>query len=654
VLHPPAPSACRARSGPAVFTTRSPALPSVCAVATASDRENTWALVREADRADTWTAVQDVIGPLEGGVQADALYVAGGALGGVVPTGSGRRATLIVPAATTASFGVYFNAFPTAVWRASTTASRVRLELHLDGAAIVRLIRSDARGARVAEQAARTGSNGAVALETPLGSADGGYAWFEITARSAAVTVLAGAWSVDAPPLRTARAVLGMPTMDRGPFVAANLRRLVTAPELLASVARVVVVDQGTAPVAADRAVADVAAALGGTLRVIRQPNLGGAGGFSRVMLEASEEPGADVVTLLDDDIELEPASLLRALAFGSATRIPTIVGGQQLDLARPGTVQAAAELVLPEVFWWAPADERTSTHDHAAVPLSAAPWLHERRDADYNGWWMCQLPIEAVRRLGLALPLFLKWDDAEYGLRAAAAGVPTVSLPGAAVWHVAFRSKDDSVEWQAFFHARNRVIAAVLHGGSAAHVVCHSLALDVKQLLAMQYPASRLRHAGLRAALAGPGALGRDGDLARARGIAAVTPALPRLPPDAAEDARPVPGGGVGPVGARLGRWTVVTLLRSLAAGASDDAVRAPRAEWWVLARYGRVYAPTADDEAVFRFVRDRRALLHGLTGSLLLHGRLLTGWRRLAGRYSAAAPSLASADAWRRRFPA
>jgi galactofuranosylgalactofuranosylrhamnosyl-N-acetylglucosaminyl-diphospho-decaprenol beta-1,5/1,6-galactofuranosyltransferase len=611
-------------------------------------------MTASAARDDAWTAVQEVVGPLDDGPVADPLYSTGADRGPVVATGSGRRAALVVPAGTTASFGAYFNAFPAAVWRASTAATRVRLDLRVDGPADVRLIRSDARGARVDERTGATTAAGTVALETDLGSPEGGFAWFEVTAGTTPVTVAGGTWSVDARPVRGARAVLGMTTVGLAPFVAANLRRIASAPALLAGTARVVVVDQGRDPVRDHPAVAAAADGLGDALRIIRQPNLGGSGGFSRIMAEGVDEPGAAFVVLLDDDIELEPTSLLRATAFGAHTTVPTIVGGQQLDLGHPATVQAAAERVQPGVFWWGPADERTSTHDHAALPLPRAPWVHERRDADYNGWWMCALPTEAVRRLGYALPMFLKWDDAEHGLRAAAAGVPTVSLPGAAVWHVAFRSKDDSIEWQAFFHARNRIVAAVLHGGSPARVVAHSLQLDVKQLLAMQYPASRLRHAGIRAALAGPRALERGDELARARRLASAEPALPRLPRSAADGARRVRGGGAAPTGARLGLWTVGTTVRQLLAGAPADAVLLPRASWWVLARYGRAYAPTADGEAVLLFHRDRRALLAGLAGALVLHARLLLGWRRLAARYRAAAPALASPAAWRRRFSA
>ena len=85
--------------------------------------------------------------------------------------------------------------------------------------------------------------------------------------------------------------------------------------------------------------------------------------------------------------------------------------------------------------------------------------------DVDYNAWWMCLIPRAVAEDVGLPLPLFIKWDDAEYGLRARSRGYRTATVPGIAIWHMSFLEKDDTSDWQAYFHYRNRLVAAALHG---------------------------------------------------------------------------------------------------------------------------------------------------------------------------------------------
>jgi galactofuranosylgalactofuranosylrhamnosyl-N-acetylglucosaminyl-diphospho-decaprenol beta-1,5/1,6-galactofuranosyltransferase len=121
---------------------------------------------------------------------------------------------------------------------------------------------------------------------------------------------------------------------------------------------------------------------------------------------------------------------------------------------------------------------------------------MHRRIDVDFNGWWMCLVPTSIVREIGLSLPVFIKWDDAEYGIRARRHGYQTVTLPGAAVWHMPWTEKDDTIDWQAYFHQRNRWLAALVYspykkGGMLPRM---SFMVDVKHLLSMQYSAVELR----------------------------------------------------------------------------------------------------------------------------------------------------------------
>ncbi len=166
-----------------------------------------------------------------------------------------------------------------------------------------------------------------------------------------------------------------------------------------------------------------IAEDLGGdTLQIITQPNLGGSGGFSRAMLETLQRPDSDFVQLLDDDVRIEPESLRRSITFGRFATVPTLVGGAHMfDLLDRPKLHAWAEVVDQAPFMWRTLFQEDMPHDFSATNLRQDPILHMRLDADYNGWWMCLIPpVEVIRAVGLSLPAFIKWDDAEFCLRAA------------------------------------------------------------------------------------------------------------------------------------------------------------------------------------------------------------------------------------------
>ena len=127
----------------------------------------------------------------------------------------------------------------------------------------------------------------------------------------------------------------------------------------------------------------------------------------------------------MDDDILLEPDSVLRAVAFSRFAREPMLVGGQMLSLQARSQLSTMGEVVDRHTFLWRNAPNTEPHHDLAERTLRQTPWLHRRVDVDYNAWWMCLIPRAVAEDLGLPLPLFIKWDDAEYGLRARAPRLP-------------------------------------------------------------------------------------------------------------------------------------------------------------------------------------------------------------------------------------
>lgn len=476
----------------------------------------------------------------------------------------GRRRLRVEPGAT-ASFGTLLSALPACHWQRSTALGGVVLQVEVRGPATVEVLRSDADG-RAAVVDRRTGP-GAHEVEVPLaGFKDGGSCWFDLRAGDGPVVLEAASWQAPGP-VAAGGVTIGITTLDRPGEVLAVLRALAGDPEVLALLDEVLVVDQGAVRLRDQPGLPAAQAALGGRLRVLEQPNLGGSGGFARSMLEALRAGRSAHLLLLDDDVAVEPDSVLRAAAFADACTRPTLVGGQMLDLRRPTVLHTPGERVDPHRFLWETVPPGREDVDLAVERWRTTPELHRRLDVGFNAWWTCLLPLEVLRRTGLALPLFLKWDDVEHGLRAAAHGVPTVTLPGVAVWHEPWAGKPDALGWQAYYHHRNRLIAGLLHsprplGGA---LWPESLQHTVRALRTGRRDVAALRLLAMRDLLDGPDRLHAD-----------LTTSLPRV-----HRARVQPAGlarlalGTAVQHARLGlHWRRLRRrYRAAAPGLSDPA---------------------------------------------------------------------------------
>ena len=138
----------------------------------------------------------------------------------------------------------------------------------------------------------------------------------------------------------------------------------------------------------------------------------------------------SEYLLLLDDDVITEPEGIIRAVTFADLAREPTIVGGHMFDVRTVGAACVRRDdREVPLVLG--------CRAEHVARPrlrralVATTPWLHRPVDVDYNGWWMCLIPVEMIHKIGYSVPMFIKWDDAEYGCAPARAGYRTVSLPG-------------------------------------------------------------------------------------------------------------------------------------------------------------------------------------------------------------------------------
>ena len=580
------------------------------------------------------------------------------------------RTSACLPDQSEVSFGAYFNAFAAGYWRHWTPLTEVRLKLRLEGSGRVDVYRSKSEGARIHERGVVLGTRGVHEVDVALDLRpfeDGGWYWFDLTTDDDALTLHEGGWHAPAEAPGTAAVTIGMPTFNRPADCVATLTAIGEDPLVLTAVHQVILPDQGTRKVRDEPGFAAAEAGLGGRLRIIDQPNLGGSGGYARVMYEALATPECQQILFMDDDILLEPDSVLRAVAFSRFAREPMLVGGQMLSLQVRSQLSTMGEVVDRQKFLWRNAPQTEPHHDLAERPLRQTAWLHRRVDVDYNAWWMCLIPRAVAEDIGLPLPLFIKWDDAEYGLRARSRGYRTATVPGIAIWHMSFLEKDDTSDWQAYFHYRNRLVAAAMHGpDDPKALLTDILKRTVRHLMLMEYSAVALQHMALRDFLAGPETLfpslpvvlgqvrATRAEYDDGRPLDSATQVPPSSLDAFAAQAFPVPPTTKPAI--------ITTLARSLVRNlrTPDPAhhevpqrnVSSRQAQWFVLSQVDSATVSTPDGRGVTFRRRDPQLFRAQLKTSAQLLGTAAREWPALRRRYREAAPHLTSREGWKQIF--
>ena len=651
--------------------------------------------------APGWATLQRVIFPPESGVDTMSLYADAGPASGVRMQESNEfarnpkplaerlhligsssrevhfddllsRHSIRVRSGEQLSLGTYFNAFPASYWRRWTHVRDIRLVVETSGHGSVTVYKSNARGTVQRVEGSRVDGDTTTQFELsikPFG--DGGWYWFDLASSRGDLVLKEARWEGPQPLRSGELATIQITTMNKPDFCLSNIRTLAEHPDALELAQEVVIVDQGSQKLADQPGFAEVADLFGPKLRVIDQANIGGSGGFARGMYEAVEN-GSDYVLLLDDDVVMEPESIMRMMAFSGRCKTPMIVGGHMFDLYSRSTLYSMGETIDAHRFSPSqPHQDMQMRHDFGVSNLRQTPWLHRRVDVDYNGWWMCMIPTSVIRTIGLPLPVFIKWDDSEYGLRARAAGIRTVSLPGAALWHISWIDKDDLVGWQAYFHNRNRLITALLHSPypKGGNVLRESFQEDVKHLVSLQYFTAHNRIAARDDLLAGPGHLHPSLSTKLAE-INELRESFSDAKMREDVDDFPAPALGAGlsaaadvqmPAKKDMVQWGLAMVARQLAKQPSPESLERPQAylahldnRWFRIAHYDSVVVSNAEGTAASWYRRDPGKLKSMLTLSARQHARLYKNWKALAEDYRAALPALVSMDAWRKTFEA
>jgi len=585
------------------------------------------------------------------------------------------RTSLRIPQGDKLSFGTYFNAFPASYWRRWTVVDAVRLTVQLRGAgASVTVYKSMANGRSQRVDLASVGVEGSATFTFDLSLTpfvDGGWYWYDVVSGDEDAVVVSAEWTAEVPLDRAEHgtADIAITTMNRPDFCAKLIGQMADDEVLRPYLDEVMVMDQGNQPVTESEYFPDAEKSLGDRLRVIVQGNLGGSGGYARGQYESVRKGTATYALMMDDDVVCEPEGIIRAITFGDLAKRPTIVGGHMFSIYSRSRLHSFGEIVHPWRFWWMTPQDGYSDWDLAARNLRSSRWLHKRVDVDFNGWFMCLIPRVVLEEIGLSLPLFIKWDDSEFGLRAKEAGFPTVTFPGAAVWHVPWTDKNDAVDWQAYFHHRNRFVAALLHSPyeRGGRMIRESLNHQIKHLVSLQYSTVEIRHQALLDVLAGPGQLHADlpNKLAEINAYRKqftdaqlqvdrdAFPAVRReKPPRKGKDGVEIPGRFSQLLTAGLAPIRQLRPTREMSQEFPEAELTAMDAKWYRLARYDSAVVSMNDGTSAAFYKRDPELFRDLLRRTVEIHERLYREWPKLSQSYRDQLGEITSTQRWEKTF--
>lgn len=319
-------------------------------------------------------------------------------------------------------FDTYFNGFSIDKWKKYTILDQLSLRLMLQGNVKVTLISRQKLHEHMIEKI--WGESVLCAKEPqefqfayPLENARGMLA-FRITAMEDGCIVFLtnGAYCSDLAQenLRDVKIGVGICTFQREAYIKRSLHTL--REEILEQTdcqlhgrLEVFIADNGRT--------LDIQALESDHIHLFANQNLGGAGGFTRCMIEMRKRQshsGITHVLLMDDDIMIEPESLVRTymlLALAKPEYQDMFVGGSMLRLDQQ-TVQVEAGAV------WNDGELDSLKRGLDLRSCEACLYNEIEEYAQFHAWWYCCFPLHIVTAGNLPLPLFIRGDDVEYGLR--------------------------------------------------------------------------------------------------------------------------------------------------------------------------------------------------------------------------------------------
>ena len=402
------------------------------------------------------------------------------------------------------TFDTYFNGFSIEKWMKYTVLQQLALRLSLSGKFKVTLlgkeqIHKDILTKVISETVVECDGRGDFEFPYTLGEKKGMYT-FCLEALSDGACFYGGTYITDLAQERIRDVKIGIAicTFKREAFVEKNIRIL--NEEILNNPAsplygrvKVFIADNGKS--------LDRERLSSEHIYINPNRNLGGAGGFTRDLIEMmnhNEELGITHALLMDDDIVIEPEALVKTYRILSLLKDDyedAFVGGAMLRLDKQAIqVEAGAS--------WNGGHLNSLKHNLNLKKCKSCLYNEVEEYTEFNAWWYCCFPMKIVTPDNLPLPIFIRGDDLEYGLRNMK---HLILMNGICVWHEPFENKYSS--FLEYYIMRNQLIDNSFHCQwyGAKQLTKAMLGHCMREIMFYRYKNVDLYLRGIRDFLKGP-----------------------------------------------------------------------------------------------------------------------------------------------------
>lgn len=354
----------------------------------------------------------------------------------------------------------YFNGFSIGKWRKYTRLDNLRVQLELSGEFRVELIHWQQMKSKryrevLAEHMVRAGGRETVELAFPADLPARGICACALYAVGEDCAFHGGCYvtEVDEASLNPVDIALDICTFRREAFIERNLgllrREIFDNPDSpLNGHFEVFISDNGRT--------LDIPALSDKNVHIYPNRNVGGAGGFTRGMIEIIDSPRAfSHVLLMDDDVLIGSDALLRTYRL--------------LRMMKPeyaGKTIAGAMLRLDERWkqheccaWWTGRFCKSGKKKIDLREIDNLLYNEREEPFDFNAWWYSCIPMSKISNDSLPMPMFVRMDDVEFGLRT---GSDVLAMNGICLWHEPFEYKFASS--MDYYEMRNLMMMNAIH----------------------------------------------------------------------------------------------------------------------------------------------------------------------------------------------